>query len=255
MKRTTTAEAAHFTVRQIFGLDSAVRIESTIDPVSLQADSDRKKTFQAALAEAIRDETDRIFTGDVKAEITWYVSEERRYGTHIVADIDNIVKPLFDAVTGPDGIMIDDNQVQQFGASWVDAIPGNLKFSMEVRALSPLEFIKRDQLDFVDFGKPYGCMLYAGIPDQMKLGLIQNVAERIRLERALLDANIAPDVAKTHMPIQRFFPSARLNGFNVSPLPEAAGTLKPDSQTIPGLASQRKDIIGASGTDPRTPII
>lgn len=234
MKRTDTAKASHFSVRQIFGLEAAVRIESTIDPVSLQAGSGRKTTFQSALAEAIKGNTDRIFTGDVKAEVTWYISEERRYSTHIVADLDNIIKPLFDAVTGPTGIMIDDNQVQQLGASWEDAMPGNLKFTMVISALSPSEFIPRRNLEFIDFGTPYGCMLLGDIPAEMKLQQMAIVADAVRRHRALLAMNIEPGAAKQHMPRQRFFPSARLKGFNVEKLPVAAGSLVPDSQTIPG---------------------
>jgi hypothetical protein len=234
MKRTVTAKASHFSVRQIFGLDSAVRIESTIDPVSLQAGSERKTTFQSALAEAIKGNTDRIFTGDVKAEVTWYISQERRYSTHIVADIDNIIKPLFDAVTGPAGIMIDDNQVQQFGASWEDSMPGNLKFTMVISALYPSEFIPRKNLEFIDFGSPYGCMLLGDIPAEMKLPQITIVADAVRRHRALLAMNVEPGAAKQHLARQRFFPSARLKGFNVGKLPVAAGSLVPDSQTIPG---------------------
>jgi Holliday junction resolvase RusA-like endonuclease len=228
MRRTTSAEATHFSVTQIFGFDAAVRIEASIDPVSLQADSDRKKTFKAALATAIKDGTDRIFTGDVKAEITWFVSEERRYNTHIVADVDNIIKPLFDAVTGPDGILIDDNQVQQIGASWLDADPRNLKFTMVVAALSPDEFIPRTNLKFVDLGSPYGCMLVPDGPGMLRRMLIKTPVDAIRHHRELLALGIEPVAAKMHMPIQRFYPSARVRGFKVEPLSTAQASLLAD---------------------------
>ncbi|MDN4644186.1 RusA family crossover junction endodeoxyribonuclease [Arthrobacter sp. PsM3] len=242
MRRTTTAEAAHFSVTQIIGFDSAVRIEATVDPVSLQTDSDRKKTFQSALAAAIKNNTDRIFTGDVKAEITWFISEERRYNTHIVADIDNIIKPLFDAVTGPGGIMIDDNQVQQIGASWDDAEPGKLKFTMVITALFPSEFIPRHNLEFVDLGRPYGCMLVPDMPAEIKLMLITSVADAVRRHRALLAMGSEPGAAKMHMPMQRFYPSARLKGFEVKPLPGTVGSLLPDSQTVPALLPLDKNL-------------
>ncbi len=230
MRRTTSAEVTHFSVTQIFGFDSAVRIEATIDPVSLQTDSGRKKTFQAALAEATKGSTNRIFTGDVKAEITWFVSEERRYSTHIVADVDNIIKPLFDAITGPDGIMIDDNQVQQVGASWLDAEPGDLKFTMVVTALSPDEFIIRKNLTFVDFGSPYGCMLLPDGPRMLKGILITRMADAIRHHRELLAIGIEPAAARMHMPIQRFYPSARVRGFKVELISTAQGSVSADSQ-------------------------
>jgi Holliday junction resolvase RusA-like endonuclease len=215
MKRAVRAEVSHFSAIQIFGHDSTVRIESTIDPVSLQANSERKRTFQTALAAAVKKSTDRIFTGDVKAEITWFVSEERRYSTHIVADIDNIIKPLFDAVTGPEGVLIDDNQVQQVASSWLDAAPGDLKFEVIISALSPLQFIPRENLRFVDFGSPYGCMLMPDGPELLRRALITTTATAIRHHRSLLAKGIDPAVAKMHMPMQRFYPSARLRGFDV----------------------------------------
>lgn len=241
VKRTTAAELRHFKVTQTFGVTSAVRIESTIDPVSLQADSERKAKFMAALAAAVKKSSDRIFIGDVKAEITWFISEERRYHTHIVADIDNIIKPLFDAITGPSGILIDDNQVQQFGASWEDAKPGDLKFTMAVEALSPYQFILRENIEFVDFGRPYGCMLIGNMPTDARLDTLKSVTSRIRAQQALIDAGIAKEVARMGMPAQRFFPAARLSRFKVTELPEAAGSLVPDSETLPDLFHLKED--------------
>lgn len=215
MRRTTSAEASHFTVTQIFGYDSAVKVEASIDPISLQTDSERKKTFQSALAEAVKVHTDRIFTGDVKAEITWFVPEERRYSTHLVADIDNIIKPLFDAVTGPNGIMIDDNQVQQVAASWLDVQPDEYKFWMRVTALDSNEFIKRKNLRFVDFGRPYGCMLLPSGPDLLRPILVGNFARAIHHHQEQIANGVEPAVAKRVMPIQRSYPLARLKGFEV----------------------------------------
>lgn len=104
-----------------------VIIESSIPPVSLQATSARKREFKALLSEAIGKNTTTHFVHDVKVEFTWKIEEQRRYETHIVADLDNLLKPLLDAATGPTGVLIDDNQVQQIGASWINLgshVPG-----------------------------------------------------------------------------------------------------------------------------------
>lgn len=231
LSRTTIPAASHFKVTQIFGYSESVIVEATIDPVSLQGDGARKKLFKAAMAEVVARETDRIFTGDVKVGITWYISEERRYSTHIVADLDNIVKPLFDAITGPGGILIDDNQVQQFGASWTDAAPGDLKFTVEISATSPNQFIRRAALEFFEFDH-HGCLPVPAESPEFQLQVINTVARGLRLRRALLDRGIDPFVASMHLPRQRFFPRARLGGYTVKPLPSGV-TIEPAPHEIP----------------------
>lgn len=89
-----------------------VDILSTVDPITLQADPARKRAFKDALGTAVQRATKGIFTHDVEVTLIWSVEEARRYQAHIVADLDNVMKPILDAVTGPDGVLIDDNQIQ-----------------------------------------------------------------------------------------------------------------------------------------------
>lgn len=79
---------------------ASVKILSTRDPLSLQASAARKASLKADVATVVAAGTTGVFTGDVEVTIEWFVSQQIRYGTHMVADLDNIVKPLLDAVTG-----------------------------------------------------------------------------------------------------------------------------------------------------------
>jgi Holliday junction resolvase RusA-like endonuclease len=203
-----------FLVKQIFGFDSCVLIESSVDPVSLQSSSERKRRFKTALAEAVRQATDRVFVGDVKVEIDWYVSLKRRYGTHIVADIDNVVKPLLDAVTGPDGIMFDDNQVQQLAISWLDVELENCKMVMRVQASMPDEFITRRGYVFVDFGVD-GCWPLPDVKVEVQRMMVKSVAVGLEASARMVQLGIHEDDAAKLKPIQRFYPRSRLSGFEI----------------------------------------
>lgn len=138
------------------GIPGYVEIMGHVDPLSLQAAAQRKHALMSALASAVSDGTSICFTGDVEVTIIWYVSVKRRYGTHIIADIDNIAKPMIDAVTGPDCVLIDDNQVQSLRASWETPYIDAVKFKMTIEALTPDQTRTRHGIRFVDFGD-HGC--------------------------------------------------------------------------------------------------
>src|SRR5260370_25193106 len=117
-----------------------VEIVSARDPVSLQASAARKASLKADLATVAAAGTTGVFTGDVEVTIEWFVSQQVRYGTHMVAGLDNIVKPLLPAVTGPDGVMIDDNQVQSLRVSWLDPGHPRVRVRLTFEAPSPDDY-------------------------------------------------------------------------------------------------------------------
>ena len=59
---------------------------------------------------ALRDEVRKLFvplkyllSGEVHVHIEWVIHEKDRYETDAAPDIDAILKPLLDAMSGPDG--------------------------------------------------------------------------------------------------------------------------------------------------------
>ena len=51
----------------------------------------------------------------------WQAAQQH-YESDRTADIDNVIKPILDGLTGPDGVMIDDNQVQNVQCYWIDQL-------------------------------------------------------------------------------------------------------------------------------------
>lgn len=195
---------------------ASVKIVSTRDPLSLQASAARKASLKQDLAIAVAAATTGVFTGDVEVTIEWFVSPQVRYGTHMVADLDNIVKPLLDAVTGPDGVMIDDNQVQSLRVSWLDPSGPNMKFRLTLQALSPDEYLRREGLFFVEFSSERCFPVFWRSPEVVG-EIVQVVNMGLQLRQELLAAGKAASNADLVLPVQRFFPRSRLGRFTVRP--------------------------------------
>ena len=76
--------------------------------------------FRKAVHEVLRG-IDFWLIGEVKVSWVLFLDEEQRRRTDRYADCDNYVKTLNDAIKGPEGIIIDDTQIQALHVSWVDA--------------------------------------------------------------------------------------------------------------------------------------
>lgn len=61
-----------------------------------------------------------LLTSEVRITIILYLNERVRYETHQSADLDNYAKLICDAIKGPEGIIIDDVQIQYLSVSWID---------------------------------------------------------------------------------------------------------------------------------------
>ena len=77
--------------------------------------------FRKAVHNVIQSEgVDFLLTGEVHVRWALFLDEEQRRRTDRYADCDNYVKTLNDAIKGPEGILIDDTQVQSLSVSWID---------------------------------------------------------------------------------------------------------------------------------------
>jgi hypothetical protein len=59
-----------------------------------------------------------LLTGDLVLDVTWLLPAKQRYETDAKSDIDNCLKPIIDAFTGPDGFFIDDCQIRGLYMCW-----------------------------------------------------------------------------------------------------------------------------------------
>ncbi|WP_160000714.1 RusA family crossover junction endodeoxyribonuclease [Roseomonas sp. 18066] len=121
-----------------------------------------------------------FFSGDVQVNITLYMDIRKIRETSSTADVDNYAKCLLDALKGPDGIILDDSQVQSLSIHWLQKLRHkNSSFEVEIKAspdsfcLKPISFYEMPNSLWYPFseylwtdGKPQPCSkrdLYTGL--------------------------------------------------------------------------------------------
>jgi len=182
-------------------------------PVSQQARTDVKDAFKQAVLEISRT-AQYLFSGDVQLSVEWLISERTRYETDRAPDVDNILKPLIDSFVGPDGLLIDDNQVQHVSCSWIDWNNESEQLRVELR-FSPDDWIPKQGLVFVKFGNG----LCLPIPNwgnrEQKLRLLETYSSLLKARGEANQQGLPYTWSQILMPKQRVFHRTRLNGFNV----------------------------------------
>jgi len=88
-------------------------------PVSSQSKAEKKKYFKKLIRKLTK-QIEFIIAGDIQIEITWHTHEQLRYEAPNFIDIDNILKVIIDAISGPDGLIVDDCVVQHLSCTWID---------------------------------------------------------------------------------------------------------------------------------------
>jgi len=95
-----------------------------------------RAAFQAAIRAAMTNQF--VYWGEVQVVITLYLDVQSVLETSETADVDNYAKGILDAIKGPEGVLIDDTQVQALTVSWIDH--HKTWFEVEIRA-SPDDFM------------------------------------------------------------------------------------------------------------------
>ena len=93
-------------------------------PVSVQS----KKVVRDAYLASIKGQFEGLMyllTGEIILNVTWLLPAKQRFETDAKSDIDNCIKPIIDAFTGPDGLFIDDCQLRGLYIFWRHIESGN----------------------------------------------------------------------------------------------------------------------------------
>ncbi len=108
-------------------------------PITREATNAARRSFRDSLQAELQNSF--LFSGEVSLTMTLYLIEHKMLEDAKYGDLDNHMKPLLDALKGPDGLLVDDSQVQHMVASWID-VPGEEFFELEIKA-SPDDFIMK----------------------------------------------------------------------------------------------------------------
>lgn len=186
-------------------------------PVSLQSKAKRKEEFKEVVFKKIEN-AQYFLSGDISITIEWTIHEQKRYESNRAADVDNIVKPLLDALVGINGIMVDDNQVQSIQCYWINGYDIDKETLKVTVQYSPDDFIPKEGLYFVEF--PHGLCLPLwknyDIDEQAKF--LQTYENMLSARDKAMDEGMDYYSCKTFMPVQRVFHKMRLQEFNIEKL-------------------------------------
>lgn len=122
-------------------------IEANVRVVSLQAASSARLAFRNAIRSLTR-QCPIILTTEAQVAIQWRVSPQHRYESDGTADVDNIIKPTMDAISGPEGLLVNDCQVQFVECYWIDGRPEH-SLSVTISSISG-SVLEKDDLVFVE---------------------------------------------------------------------------------------------------------
>lgn len=195
-----------------------------VRPISLQGTSGNKAALTQVLAEMLVD-IDRIVLSDVRVTIEWILHEDERYLGTSSPDVDNIIKPILDAMSGPAGIVANDYQAQSVQAYWIDGpVHGPHRLTIRVQAM-PIDFYPRAGIYWVAWPDGYCWPLWSTLPPEAGQRMLQGLDEMLCSFNEAVASGIDPAQANLFMPQVRRFGRGRLKGFDVVELDEALGAL------------------------------
>ena len=197
-----------------------------IEPVSLQA-SRRKKDVVTSAIHQITGNSEFILTGDIQVDIDWWIHVQDRYEADSSADVDNIIKPILDAMCGPKGILINDCQVQSVCCSWFDHVSDNQKVIIRIKMLDPHAWKLKGSLTFIHMwnGLCYPILLNEFSPEST-LSHVESFEKMLLARNKSLQETGDYHHASFSMPIQRIFHISRVQDFPVMQLSEAKTLLQ-----------------------------
>jgi hypothetical protein len=181
--------------------------------VSQQARRSEKDKFTALLQDRMS-ECNYLLSGDVKVDIEWMVHEQDRYESDTSPDVDNVLKPLLDALSGPDGVLVDDCQVQAVLCYWVDWAPHDQQVCIRL-SFHPDEWVSKESLCFVHLGLGLCFPINRASNPRGVLLIVEHVDRMLATRNALVKRGRGYYEAQYVMSVQRLFHRTRLGKFTV----------------------------------------
>jgi Holliday junction resolvase RusA-like endonuclease len=197
----------------------------SLEPVSLQSKPQKKEFVKNEIRKSTR-KLKYFLGGDVKVEIQWLVHEQERYERADSPDIDNIIKPILDGLSGPEGILIDDCQVQTIGSHWVDWTKKEHMINISIHYISE-DFFPKKNLVFVNMGNNLFMPFHTNLPKEANILILEHLKKGIDLKDEILDKTGDYHIAKIFSSTQRVFHKSRISGtFKTMELEDFKSSLK-----------------------------
>jgi len=185
-----------------------------LPPVSLQSSASAKNNF----IQAVRAECSKytfLISVDVQVEVTWYVHEQQRYETDRSPDVDNILKPLLDGLSGPEGLLIDDNQVQSIYCSWIDWTNRDEAVEVRIKFFHDEGWVPRGHFRFIQFDKGLCYPIATYFPNELQEAYVSIFEKGFHIRFDAEKRGLNYEDARGLMPLARIFHRTRIGRFPV----------------------------------------
>jgi len=189
-----------------------ITFEMPVRPVSVQSSREARKAMVDTVSKFV-EPCAFLLTGELEIRIEWTLHERERYeGVHS-PDIDNILKPLLDAISGPRGILVNDCQVQSVRCHWIDWTISDQKLAFEIRYLDD-EWIGKADLLWVEYERKLCMPLNTNLPAKIQLDMINCWDTMLSGSRKMEALAGSYEAGRRLLPLQRPFHRARLREFS-----------------------------------------
>ncbi|MDZ8236669.1 MAG: RusA family crossover junction endodeoxyribonuclease [Nostoc sp. ChiQUE01a] len=197
-----------------------IHLSFDIEPVSLQA-SRKKKELITSEIQNVTNNFEFILVEDVQVDIQWTTSEQKRYESDSSPDVDNILKPILDAICGPKGILVDDCQIQAISCHWLNYGSESENITINIKMYRNDEWLLKEGLIFVHMGKGL-CYPHVlkDIPPDLSLSIVEKLEEKLKLRDEMISKGCTYNQARGIMSLQRIFHISRVQEFPIIELAE-----------------------------------
>jgi Holliday junction resolvase RusA-like endonuclease len=204
--------------------DGELSFTLALGPASVQGGKVKK---DALLEEVLRQTRDfqYLLTGDMALDIEWMIHEHERYETDRSPDIDNIWKPLIDSFCGPQGVLIDDCQVQSVAMRWIDWTFDRQEINVRMKFHSD-EWMRKAGLYFVHHRRALCFPVGGGLKPELEARVVEHLRGMIESRDRLMATGVDYYAAKSVMSVQRPFHRSRLQRFEVRDADAVLSALK-----------------------------
>lgn len=187
-----------------------IELKIDIKPISSQSRGAVKSPYKKTI-QSLTELVPFVITSDVQINVEWFVHEQSRYESDESSDVDNILKPIIDAISGNSGIIVNDCQIQSIMSSWLDTT-GNEYVHIRLKSFDPFAFAKTS-LVFIELARNLHFPFDDNLPAEINLSMLEGLLRTFELRSQYIQNGYDYHFIQYVMPVQRVFHRTRLADF------------------------------------------
>jgi Holliday junction resolvase RusA-like endonuclease len=176
-----------------------------------------KNTVKATIIQLVQSELTKfrwICFGPAWIELTWFLDAADKQETDAMGDLDNITKPILDALTGLEGIIVDDSQIKSIYTRWLakNAALREQILEISIQILNE-EVLQKDKAYFIQYHNAMCFAVDLNPLDDKELKAIKLFAQAKLMQRSFSDnlQKLGADVRLPLVASQKDFHRTRLS--------------------------------------------